>query len=71
MDKAEALRALGGLYVPSAREGMTQERLAWMIGSSSKAYVSRIEAGSENVSVGVLCKMAEALGCKVRDLIDF
>lgn len=43
-----------------------------MIGSSmGKAYISRIELGKSNVSIGVLCRIADALDVQVRDLIDF
>lgn len=69
----ERLRALG-LNIRMYRKGKrwTQDDLAWQIGSSEgKAYVSRIERGKANVSVIILCRIADALGVQVRDLIDF
>lgn len=54
------------------RQNLSQEKLALMIGSSmGKAYISRIELGKSNVSIGVLCRIADALDVQVRDLIDF
>ncbi len=54
------------------KQGLSQDELAIMIGSSSgKAYISRIERGKKNVSVLVLKRIALALGVEVRDLIDF
>ena len=53
-------------------QGLSQDRLALMIGSSKgKSYISRIERGKCNISIGVLYRIAEALGTKVADLIDF
>lgn len=51
---------------------LSQDRLALMIGSSmGKAYISRIERGKANVSITVLYRIANALGVKVSDLINF
>ncbi len=51
---------------------LSQDRLALMIGSSmGKAYISRIERGKANVSIVVLHRIANALGVRVSDLIDF
>ena len=54
-------------------QGLSQDRLALMIGSTSKgkSYISRIERGKCNISIGVLYRIAKALGTKVADLIDF
>lgn len=52
-------------------QGLTQEQLASMIGNGSKQYISALENGSKNVTIDVLCRIAEALGAKVRDLVNF
>ncbi len=51
--------------------GLTQGQLAAMIGNSSKQYIFAIENGDKNVTIDVLCRIAEALDVPVRDLIDF
>lgn len=52
-------------------QGITQDRLAQMIGQSNgQAYIYRIESGSP-VSMAVIIKIADALGVKVRELITF
>lgn len=54
------------------RKNWTQDDLAWQINSSEgKAYISRIEHGKANISVIVLCRIADALEVSVRDLVDF
>lgn len=73
MENEEHLRMLGR-RIRETREaqGLTQEKLALMIGSScGKSYVSKIELGKSNVSILILDRIASALGVKVRDLIDF
>ena len=51
------------------KKSWTQEALAYQIGSSEgKAYVSRIELGKANISVVVLCRIADALEVDVHDL---
>lgn len=50
---------------------LTQGQLAAMIGNSSKQYIFAIESGDKNVTIDVLCRIAEALGVRVSDLIDF
>jgi transcriptional regulator with XRE-family HTH domain len=52
------------------RLGLTQEELAEK-SDLHWTYVSGIERGSRNVSILKLCKIARALGVKVRDLIQF
>ncbi len=69
----KCLKSLGSKIREQRKmQKLSQDKLALMIGSSmGKAYVSRIEQGKCNVSVGVLCRIASALDVKVRDLIDF
>lgn len=49
------------------RKGLTQKELANKVGVS-ESYICQIEAG-KMVSLTKLDKMAEALGCKVKDLV--
>lgn len=50
--------------------GYTQVEFAAMIGTS-QSYLWKLEAGRINASVEALCRIADALGIAVRDLIDF
>ena len=43
------------------RAGLTQEELAQTVGLSSR-YVTRLESGKVNVTIGVLALLAEAVG---------
>jgi len=62
-----------GLRIDKLRNdaGLTQEKLAWEAGLSSKSYLSRIEAGERLPSLEVLDKLARRLGCEARDLLIF
>lgn len=66
-------RQMLGRRIRALREqqGLTQSRLAVMIGNNSKQYIFAIENGDKNVTIDVLCRIAEALDVNVRDLIDF
>lgn len=50
---------------------LTQEKLAWEAGLSSKGYLSRIESGERLPSLEVLYRLAKRLGVEVRDLFIF
>lgn len=71
MDNAREKKRLG-LAVKTAREkqGISQRRFALMTGTS-RSYLWKIESGSADIGIDVLCKIARALGVKVSDLIDF
>lgn len=66
--------ALLGASIRKKREeaNLSQRELARMIGQpSSNSYVYRVENGKVKVSFEQLLRMADALGVKVGDLIDF
>ena len=68
----ERLEALGAA-IRKARtsQGITQAKLAQMIGQSNgQAYIVRVESGA-SVAMTVIIKIADALGMRVDDLIDF
>ncbi len=54
-----------------AEQSLTQEKLAWEAGLSSKGYLSRIESGSRLPSLSTLDRLAQRLGVEVRDLLVF
>lgn len=69
---AEEKKLALGAAVRARREsqGLSQARLALMIGSS-KSHIWRIESGRVSVGIDDLSRIAEALGCTVSSLIDF
>ena len=64
------LKQMGGKIREYRRKKhWTQDTLAYQIGScEGKAYVSRIELGKANISVAILCKIADALEVPVHEL---
>lgn len=71
MDIDQKRLALGSA-VREKREaqGLSQERLALMVGSS-KSHIWRIETGRVGVGIDDLARIADALGVQVRDLLTF
>lgn len=71
MDIEQKRLALGNA-IKQRREnqGISQDRLAKMIGSS-KAHIWRIEKGLVGVGIDDLSRIADALGTEVRDLLPF
>lgn len=51
-------------------QGISQERLAMMIGSS-KSHIWRIEKGHVGVGFDDLARIADALDTEMRDLLTF
>ena len=66
-------RELLGASIRSARgeQGISQADLGRMLGHSSGNYIYEIEVGKKNPSILELAHIAEALGMKARDLIEF
>jgi transcriptional regulator with XRE-family HTH domain len=52
------------------RKNISQEQFGKMVGVH-RTYVGMIERGEKNMTIFSLQKFAEALGMKVKDLIDF
>ncbi|WP_221898933.1 helix-turn-helix domain-containing protein [Gordonibacter massiliensis (ex Traore et al. 2017)] len=53
-------------------QGLAQQQLAKMIGhSNSHTYITRVEKGQIKIGLEQLMKIADALGVRVDDLIDF
>lgn len=71
MDTDERRKRVG-VRVKALREqqGLSQRKLALMIGSN-QTHIWQIENGNVNVGLDLLCRLADALGVNVRDLIDF
>lgn len=52
------------------RAGMTQAALAEAAGIT-RPYLSQIENGERNLSLALQKRLADALGCDPRELVDF
>ena len=48
--------------------GITQEELAFKAGID-RTYASQIERSIANPSLGIICQIADALGCKPEELL--
>lgn len=72
MDDFKTRRERFGASVRGARatKGLSQRALALMIGTT-QSYVWRLESGRINPTLDVQCRIADALGVSVRDLVDF
>lgn len=71
MDTKERRLQLGrAIALERSRQGISQARLAMMIGTS-KAYLSGVECGKTNAGIDNIIKIADALGLAVNQLIEF
>lgn len=52
-----------------AEMGLSQERLADLSGLH-RTYVGSVERGERNISIDNMQKLAGALGCSLRELLD-
>lgn len=61
-----------GAQIRARREeqGLSQRKLALMVGSN-QTHIWQIETGKVSVGIELLCRIADSLGIKVNDLIDF
>jgi transcriptional regulator with XRE-family HTH domain len=67
MTKRRQAGAPFGARLRSLREaaGLSQRQLADAAGMSSKAHVWRLEAGQREPTWALLCRLADALGCRL------
>lgn len=71
MDIDQKRLALGeAIRARRESQGLSQERLALMVGSS-KSHIWRIETGRVGVGIDDLSRIADALGTEVRSLVTF
>lgn len=71
MNTDEKRAALGGaIRERRVRQGLSQQRLALMVGSS-KSHIWRIETGRVGVGIDDLARIADALDTTVSELIPF
>ena len=72
MDDVKARQQRFGRNVRDSRRAarLSQRALALMIGTT-QSYVWRLESGRINPTLDMQCRVADALGVAVRDLVDF
>ena len=70
MNTDERRKRLGERIKTLREQGLSQRKLALMIGSN-QTHIWQIENGTVNVGLDILCRLADALEVNVRDLIDF
>lgn len=71
MNKEElVLQHIGGIISARRKElGITQDQLAY-IADIDRTYVGYIENGKQNVTVGMLCKIANALNLDIKQFFS-
>lgn len=50
--------------------GLSQRELPLMA-STNQSYLWEVETGRVSIGIDVLCRIADALGVRVRDLVEF
>lgn len=72
MESIESRRKMLGRRIKQRRveAGYTQRTFAPIAGTN-QSYLWKVEAGRVNASIEMLCRIADALGTTVGDLIEF
>ena len=71
MNKNELLKKLGkNVKIERIKKDMTQEQLSTLLGVSQN-YIACIERGRENMSLGKILELANALNVKIEKILDF
>ena len=66
MDNSKRRTELGNaIRDERERQGVSQRKLANMIGSSTHSYIVEIEHGTKSVGFDTLCRIADALGVEI------
>ena len=68
---SDAYKAAFGRNLRTARRrlGITQAELAARFGSTG-SYITKVEAGTENLTIETMNRLAHLVGSKLRDLLD-
>ena len=70
MNKNELLKKLGkNVKIERIKKDMTQEQLSTLLGVSQN-YIACIERGRENMSLGKILELANALNVKIEKILD-
>lgn len=71
MDNMDRRRRLGDNIRTKRIEANLTTRGFAQMASTSHTYLWQVESGTVSVGLDMLCRFADALGCEVRDLVDF
>ncbi len=70
MNEQQLLQKIGSnIKKIRTSKGVTQQDLAAMC-NFEKSTMSRIEAGGTNLTIKTLCKIGQALGMELKELVD-
>lgn len=71
MNKQELLKKFGkNVKIERIKRDLTQEKLAELV-DKSQNYIACIECGRQNMSLGKILELANALGVDLSRLLDF
>lgn len=71
MNKQELLKKFGkNVKIERIKRDLTQEKLAELV-DKSQNYIACIECGRQNMSLGKVLELANALGVDISRLLDF
>lgn len=71
MDEQARQKALGEVIRRLRTEQGLSTRTFAMMSNVNRSYLRLVENGEVSISISRLCRIADALGVKVRDLITF
>ena len=71
MDKQELLKKFGkNVKIERIKKDLTQEKLAELL-DKSQNYIACIECGRQNMSLGKILELADALDVEIETLLKF
>ena len=67
VNETDVLNNIGKIIIQRRKElGITQEDLAYSA-NVDRTYIGYIENGKQNISISILCKIANALNLNMKD----
>lgn len=67
VNETDVLNNIGKIIIQRRKElGITQEDLAYSA-NVDRAYIGYIENGKQNISISILCKIANVLNLNMKD----
>lgn len=67
VNETDVLNNIGKIIIQRRKElGITQEDLAYSV-NVDRTYIGYIENGKQNISISILCKIANVLNLNMKD----